>query len=90
MAKRKQLFHTDEVKKKIQTSQLINRLTQNAISDEEIMTPSQVTSANILLKKVLPDLKAIEHASDADNPLTFVQKIELVSPDDDSSTSDTE
>lgn len=69
MAKRKQLFHTDEVKQKIQTSQLINRLTNNALSDEEIMTPSQVTSANILLKKVLPDLKAVEHTGENGEPI---------------------
>lgn len=71
MAKRKQLFHPDEVKKKIQTSQLINRLQKNALSEEEIMTPGQIQSANSLLDRVLPKLKAVEHSGDADNPLVF-------------------
>ena len=60
MAKRKQAFHPDEVKQKIQASQLINRLTQHALSDEPIMDASQVTAATKLLNKVLPDLKAVE------------------------------
>ena len=55
MAARKQLFHPDEVKKKIQTSQLINRLQTNALSDEETMTPGQIASANSLLDRVVPE-----------------------------------
>lgn len=61
MARRKQLFHPDEVKKKIQASQLINRLQENALSNEEIMTPGQIQSANSLLDRVIPKLKAVEH-----------------------------
>jgi hypothetical protein len=67
MARRKQLFHPEEVKKKIQTTQLINRLQKNALSDEEIMTPGQIASANSLLDRVVPKLKAIEHSGDGDN-----------------------
>ncbi len=59
MAKRKQLWHPDEVRQRIQASQLINRLTKNALSEEgELMTPSQVQSAKILLGKAIPDLSA--------------------------------
>lgn len=71
MAKRKQLFHPEEVKQKIQASQLINRLQQNALSDEEIMTPGQIQSANSLLDRVIPKLKAVELSGDADKPLVF-------------------
>ncbi len=62
MAARKQLFHPDDVKAKIQTSQLINRLSKHALSDAPIMDASQVTAAVKLLNKVIPDLKAIEHS----------------------------
>lgn len=62
MAARKQLFHPDDVKAKIQTSQLINRLSTHALSDKPIMDASQVTAAVKLLNKVIPDLKAIEHS----------------------------
>jgi len=60
MATRKQLFHPDEVKKKIQASQLINRLQAHAFSDEPIMDSSQVTAAVKLLGKVIPDLKGVD------------------------------
>jgi hypothetical protein len=60
MAERKQLWHPDDVKKKIQTSQLINRLTEHALSAEPIMDASQVNAAKILIGKVLPDVKAVE------------------------------
>ena len=60
MAKRKQLFHPDEVKRKIQTSQLINRLQDNALADEEFLTQGQIASINSLLDRVIPKLKATE------------------------------
>jgi hypothetical protein len=89
MAKRKQLFHPDVVKEKIQASQLINRLTKNALSETELMTASQVNSAKILLGKAIPDLKSVELSGDPDSPVAFVNKIELVSPDDNGSDTDT-
>ena len=81
MAARKQLFHPDIVRQKIQTSQLINRLTQNALSDVEIMTASQVNSAKILLGKAIPDLSAVALSGDPENPVV-VEKIvrEIVDP----------
>jgi hypothetical protein len=56
MAARKQLWHPEAVREKIQASQLINRLTKHALSDGPIMDASQVTAATKLLNKVLPDL----------------------------------
>jgi len=75
MAKRKQLFHPDEVKKKIQASQLINRLQDNALSDEEIMTPGQIASANSLLDRVIPKLKPVDGEGSADT--TVVLKVQI-------------
>ncbi|XHB99365.1 hypothetical protein ABWH97_13960 [Nitratireductor sp. ac15] len=69
MAARKQLWHPDEVRRKIQASQLINRLTENALSDEEIMTPSQVNSAKILLAKAIPDISSVQLSGDPENPI---------------------
>lgn len=71
MAKRKQLWHPDEVRQKIQVSQLINRLTENALSDVEIMSASQVNSAKILIGKAVPDLSAVTLGSDSENPLVL-------------------
>ena len=75
MAARKQLFHPDDVKKKIQTSQLINRLQTNALSDQETMTPGQIASANSLLDRVVPKLKAIEHSGQGDNGEIIFQTV---------------
>lgn len=72
MAPRKQLWHPDEVKAKIQTSQLINRLTEHALSSEPIMDASQVTAAVKLINKTIPDLKAIEHTGENGGPLQVV------------------
>lgn len=75
MAARKQLFHPDEVKKKIQTSQLINRLQKNALSESEIMTPGQITSAMTLLDRVVPKLAATKVEGPGENgELTLVFK----------------
>ena len=61
MAARKQLFHPDEVKQKIRTSQLINRLQDNAFAEAEFLSRGQIDSIKTLLAKTVPDLKAIEH-----------------------------
>lgn len=68
MATRKQLFHPDEVRAKIQASQLINRLHDNAFGKVEL-TQSQVRSIEILLKKAIPDLSAVELTGESGGPV---------------------
>jgi len=65
MAIRKKLSHDTETRTKIQTSQLINRLQDNAFGNIEL-TSGQLKSIEILLKKTLPDLQSIEHTGDVD------------------------
>lgn len=69
MAARKHLWHPDEVRKKIQASQLINRLTAHANAAAPLMDASQVNAAKILLSKAIPDLSSVTIAGDQDNPL---------------------
>lgn len=57
MAARKQRWHPDEVRQRIKTSQLINRLMQH-VNGETTLDASQVTAALGLLNKVLPNLSA--------------------------------
>lgn len=66
--------HQDEVRTKIQASQIINRL-YSAFQGEIELSSTQVNIAKALLDKALPDLKAIEHSGDGENPL-FVEKVE--------------
>ena len=61
MAARKQLWHPDEVRQKIQASQLVNRLIGHVEANPPgNMDASQVTAATRLLNKVLPDMRAVE------------------------------
>ena len=72
MAARKQLFHPDEVKDRIKITQLINRLTAHALSDDPTMNSSQVRAAQILLAKAVPDLKSVEYTGEGGGPLQVV------------------
>ena len=58
MAVRKTLSHDTKTREKIQTSQLINRLQDNAFGKVELSS-GQLKSIEILLKKTLPDLSAV-------------------------------
>jgi hypothetical protein len=64
-------LHQDDVRKKIQASQLINRLTDHALGDIELSN-TQVRAIEILLKKTIPDISSIQIQGDADNPLKTV------------------
>ena len=59
MAARIRKQHQDEVRAKIQASQLVNRL-QNCVDGKVELSTVQVRAAQALLNKVLPDLKAVE------------------------------
>lgn len=70
-------LHQDDVRSKIQASQLINRLTDHAFGEIEL-SQSQIKAIEILLKKRLPDLSAVEHSGDADNPISHHVQFEIV------------
>jgi hypothetical protein len=72
-ARSRKIRHTDEVRAKIQTSQLINRLTDHAFSKIEL-EPSQVKSIEILLRKTLPDLSATDHSGEIAMPAVPVDR----------------
>jgi len=70
MAARIRKKHQDEVRAKIQASQLINRLQNHALSTEvDELKPSQLKAIEILLKKSLPDLQSTEITGDSDSPM---------------------
>ena len=78
MAARNRISHDENTRKKIQASQLINRLTKHALSDAEIMTQSQVNAAKVLLGKILPDLRSTELTTIDDEGQVTGFKIEVV------------
>lgn len=78
MAKRKQLFHPDEVREKIKASQLCNRLHAHAFGEIEL-TATQVKSIEILLRKSMPDLSAAEVVSEITH--RYVARVPSKAPD---------
>lgn len=65
MAARLRPQHSDQVRAKIKTSQLINRLSDYALSTAENeakveLSTGQLKAIEILLRKSLPDLSAVQ------------------------------
>jgi hypothetical protein len=60
--------HSDEIRAKIQASQIINRL-EDHISGKAGMSATQIQAAKILLAKSVPDLSSVTHSGDADDPV---------------------
>jgi hypothetical protein len=73
MAARDRIQHDENTRKKIQASQLINRLTNHVLKDLD-MSATQVNAALGLLKKTLPDLKQVEIDGQVDSRTTLVIK----------------
>jgi hypothetical protein len=59
MAARMRKMHQDDVRAKIKTSQLINRLTNHALGTVDL-SATQVRAIEVLIRKTLPDLQAVE------------------------------
>lgn len=82
MAARLRAKHQDEVRAKIQASQLVNVLQNHALGeDEKEMTPSRLKAIEILLRKSLPDLSSTEITGNEDSPVMFSEiKRTIVKP----------
>ena len=63
--------HDEETRAKIQTSQLLNRLNDHVFSDTDI-SQTQMKAIEILLRKTLPDLAAVQISGDAEQPVKLV------------------
>ncbi len=68
MAARINRRQDEQCRAAIQTSQLINRLQENALGELELNSTQQ-KSIEILLRKALPDLQAITISGDDENPV---------------------
>jgi hypothetical protein len=60
MAARLRKTHQEDVRAKIQASQLINVLQDHALGKTEDLPASRLKAIEILLKKTLPDLSQVE------------------------------
>lgn len=53
-------LHQDDVRAKIQASQLVNLLQDHALTGEHEITPTRMKAIEILLRKSIPDLSSID------------------------------
>ena len=69
MAARLRPYHQDEIRAKIQASQLINVLQNHALGNGEDLSPTRMKAIEILLRKSLSDLSSIQLTGDSDKPI---------------------
>ena len=70
MAARLRKHHQDDVRAKIKVGNIIDRLEKH-IAGEIELSPTQVTSARILLDKTVASLSATEHSGPDGSPLSI-------------------
>lgn len=69
MAARLNKLHQDDIRSKIQASQLVNVLQNHALKGGADLSQSRMKAIEILLRKSVPDLSAISLGGDVSNPL---------------------
>jgi len=74
MAARMRKTHQEDVRAKIQASQLINVLQDHALGLTEELPPSRLKAIEILLRKTIPDLSQVqaEHTGEGGGPIRVV------------------
>lgn len=72
MAARIRKHHQDEVRSRIQVSQLINVLERQALGEGDELSPSRMKAIEILLRKSLPDLSSVELTGEGGGPVQVV------------------
>lgn len=82
MAERLRKRHQDDVRTKIQASQLINVLQNHALGVTNELSPSRIKAIEVLLRKSLPDLQSVEHTGEGGGPVDMNWKIKFVKPSD--------
>lgn len=70
-------LHDDRTKDRIRASQLLNRLTQFA-NGEIVMDAAQVSAAKIVIGKIIPDLKAVEHTGKDGGDIKSLVRVEFI------------
>jgi hypothetical protein len=65
-------LHQEDVRKKIQVSQLLNVLQNHALGTTEDLSPTRMKAIEILLRKSMPDMASVTISGDADQPLQHI------------------
>ena len=65
-------LHQEDVRKKIQVSQLLNVLQNHALGETEELSPTRMKAIEILLRKSMPDMASVTISGDSDQPLQHI------------------
>jgi hypothetical protein len=65
-------LHQEDVRKKIQVSQLLNVLQNHALGVSEDLSPTRMKAIEILLRKSMPDMASVTISGDQDQPLQHI------------------
>jgi hypothetical protein len=65
-------LHQEDVRKKIQVSQLLNVLQNHALGRSEELSPTRMKAIEILLRKSMPDMASVTISGNSDQPLQHV------------------
>jgi len=68
-------LHQEDVRRKIQASQLINVLQNHALGKTEDISASRMKAIEILLRKSIPDLSSVTLQGDEENPVRTITKV---------------
>jgi hypothetical protein len=77
MAVRLNRAHSEQVRMKIQASNLLHRLHSIAMGEIEV-TPTQLGAINSLLDRSVPKLSQVQHVGDPDNPVHTSVTLQVV------------
>ena len=72
-------LHDEQTKRRIQASQLLNRLILHANNKVDI-SATQIIAAKIVIGKSIPDLKSIEYKGNDEKPVQRHMIVEFVEP----------
>jgi hypothetical protein len=65
-------LHQEDVRKKIQVSQLLNVLQNHALGVDEDLSPTRMKAIEILLRKSMPDMASVTVSGDSEQPLQHI------------------
>jgi len=80
MAARLNKLHQEDIRQKIQASQLINVLQHHALTGDGEFSQSRMKAIEILLRKSVADLSAVTISGDSENPLNASVTVTFVKP----------
>ena len=69
MASRIRAYHQDEIRAKIQASQLVNVLQNHALGLSDDLSITRMKAIEILLRKSMPDMASVQLSGDGGGPI---------------------